>query len=287
MDYKSLFANIVAKQSFLCVGLDSDMALLPASVTKCSNPVFEFNKAIIDATAQYTVAYKPNLAFYECLGWQGWRDLELTVNYIRKNYPDMFLIADAKRGDIGNTAAKYAEAFFNHLDFDAVTISPYMGRESVEPFLKIKGKWVIILALTSNPSAADFETLNLTDYNIPLYQKVIKEGMEWGSADNIMFVAGATRPLDLAAIRGLCPHNFLLVPGIGAQGGSVKEISKNALNSSCGVLANASRSVIFAFREYANGEDGISFQRYAAESAASLAFEMKQALIDGEIILPE
>lgn len=261
MNRNELYANIKRKRSFLCVGLDSDPALFPAHIAALEEPIFEFNKAIIDATVHYAVAYKPNLAFYEAEGAAGWAQLEKTVEYIRKKDPSVFIIADAKRGDIGNTADRYARAFFGKMDFDAVTLAPYMGRDSVEPFLKYEGKWSIVLALTSNPSASDFE--------MEMYEKVVQKGMEWGTPDNLMFVVGATRPEKLAEIRQLCSDHFFLVPGVGAQGGTIAEVAAAGMNDTCGLLVNMSRNIIFAGR----GED---FASEAEKAARGAAFEMSQ-----------
>ena len=276
MNSKELYGNILRKRSFLCVGLDSDPSLFPAHLNSYENPIFEFNKAIIDATSQFAVAYKPNLAFYEAEGAKGWEQLEKTVEYIRKKDSSAFIIADAKRGDIGNTAGRYANAFFERMDFDAVTLAPYMGRDSVDPFLKFDNKWAVILALTSNPSATDFETMNIVSddintANTPLYRKVIETAMEWGTNDNIMFVAGATRPEKLGEIRQYCPNHFLLVPGVGTQGGTIADVAKYGMNSQCGLLVNISRNIIFAGK-------GKDFDAVAAEKAKEAACEMASYL---------
>ncbi|MDD4491820.1 MAG: orotidine-5'-phosphate decarboxylase [Bacteroidales bacterium] len=276
MNSKELYGNILRKRSFLCVGLDSDPSLFPAHLNSYENPIFEFNKAIIDATSQFAVAYKPNLAFYEAEGAKGWEQLEKTVEYIRKKDSSAFIIADAKRGDIGNTAGRYANAFFERMDFDAVTLAPYMGRDSVDPFLKFENKWAVILALTSNPSATDFETMNVVSddinaANTPLYRKVIETAMEWGTNDNIMFVAGATRPEKLGEIRKYCPNHFLLVPGVGTQGGTIADVAKYGMNSQCGLLVNISRNIIFAGK-------GKDFDAVAAEKAKEAACEMASYL---------
>ena len=276
MNSKELYGNILRKRSFLCVGLDSDPSLFPAHLNSYENPIFEFNKAIIDATSQYAVAYKPNLAFYEAEGAKGWEQLEKTVEYIRRKDSSAFIIADAKRGDIGNTAGRYASAFFERMDFDAVTLAPYMGRDSVDPFLKFDNKWAVILALTSNPSATDFETMNVVSddinaANTPLYRKVIETAMEWGTNDNIMFVAGATRPEKLGEIRQYCPNHFLLVPGVGTQGGTIADVAKYGMNSQCGLLVNISRNIIFAGK-------GKDFDSVAAEKAKEAACEMASYL---------
>ncbi|MHC1691339.1 MAG: orotidine-5'-phosphate decarboxylase [Bacteroidales bacterium] len=276
MNSKELYGNILRKRSFLCVGLDSDPSLFPEHLKSYENPIFEFNKAIIDATSQYAVAYKPNLAFYEAEGAKGWEQLEKTVEYIRRKDSSAFIIADAKRGDIGNTASRYASAFFERMDFDAVTLAPYMGRDSVDPFLKFDNKWAVILALTSNPSATDFETMNIVSddinaANTPLYRKVIETAMGWGTSDNIMFVAGATRPEKLGEIRQYCPNHFLLVPGVGTQGGTIAEVAKFGMNSQCGLLVNMSRNIIFAGK-------GKDFDSVAAEKAKEAACEMASYL---------
>ncbi|HBZ25566.1 MAG TPA: orotidine-5'-phosphate decarboxylase [Rikenellaceae bacterium] len=275
MDYNQLYNNILRKGSFLCTGLDSDPALFPAFIRERELPIFEFNRAIIDATIEYSVAYKPNLAFYEAEGAIGWEQLKMTVEYIRKKDSSVFIIADAKRGDIGNTAKKYASAFFDKLDFDAVTLAPYMGRDSIDPFLKQRGKWAIVLALTSNPSADDFETLNVGE--TPLYRRVIESVMDWGSQDNTMFVVGATRPEKLAQIREFCPNHFLLVPGVGTQGGTVAEVAKYGMNSSCGLLVNVSRAISFAWMDDKTGKysGGVNFDKAAGEAAALIVKEMR------------
>ncbi len=270
MNYSELFANIKKKESYLCIGLDSDISLIPGYLKESAEPLFEFNKAIIDETYKYAVAYKPNLAFYEAMGASGWSQLEKTVSYIREKDPSVFIIADAKRGDIGNTAKLYAKAFFESCDFDAVTLSPYMGRDSIDPFLSYKDKWAVILALTSNKSADDFE-VKLTDSGKEVYRMVIEKGMEWGTSDNIMFVVGATRPEKLGEIRAFSPQNFFLVPGVGAQGGTVADVSKYGLNESCGLLINISRSIIFA----SNSKD---FAIAAGEAARECANEMSEIL---------
>jgi len=276
MNSKELYGNILRKRSFLCVGLDSDPSLFPEHLNSFANPIFEFNKAIIDATSQYAVAYKPNLAFYEAEGAKGWEQLEKTVEYIRRKDSSAFIIADAKRGDIGNTASRYASAFFERMDFDAVTLAPYMGRDSVDSFLKFDNKWAVVLALTSNPSATDFETMNivsddLANERFPLYRKVIETAMGWGTSDNIMFVAGATRPEKLGEIRQYCPDHFLLVPGVGTQGGTIAEVVKYGMNSQCGLLVNISRNIIFAGK-------GKDFDSVAAQKAKEAACEMASYL---------
>jgi orotidine-5'-phosphate decarboxylase len=244
MTANELFARIQEKQSFLCVGLDTDLKKIPQHLLTAEDPAFEFNKAIIDATAPYTVAYKPNAAFYEAMGIDGWKTLSKTVDYIRKNYPEIFIIADAKRGDIGNTSKMYAQAFFEQMDFDAVTIAPYMGADSVTPFLEYKDKWAIVLALTSNGSAYQFQTAQKDGK--PLYQAVMEEMMEISTPDNMMFVVGATKADKLQELRSFCPDNFFLVPGVGAQGGSAEEVIAHGSNDHGGLLINSSRAILFA-----------------------------------------
>lgn len=270
MDYRLLYEEIKKKKSFLCVGLDSDPVLFPSFLQEKEYPIFEFNKAIIDATAPYTVAYKLNIAFYEAEGIKGWQQLEMSVNYLKNNYPNILIIADAKRGDIGNTAQRYAKAFYETLVCDAVTLAPYMGEDSIKPFLKYNDKWAIILALTSNGSASDFELKNL-EGGEALYERVIKESMQWGTKDNIMFVVGATRPEKLKEIRQFCPDYFFLVPGVGAQGGSIKDVAINGMNKQCGILINASRSIIYA-------DNSENFANAALNKAKEMAEEMAKYL---------
>ena len=261
MTANQLYGQIKAKKSCLCVGLDTVLENLPSVFDGEQYPLFIFNREIIDATAETAVCYKPNTAFYECYGAWGWQQLEMTVAYIKEQYPEIMVIADAKRGDIGNTAARYAKAFFDNMPCDAVTIAPYMGRDSVAPFLEYKDKWAVVLGLTSNASAADFELEG------DLYKQVIRKAMEWGTADNLMFVAGATRPEMLSGIREICPDHFLLVPGVGAQGGSVEQVAKYGLNSRCGLLINSSRGIIYASR-------GNDFAKAAADAASALKSQM-------------
>jgi orotidine-5'-phosphate decarboxylase len=245
MNASDLFKNIKKKTSFLCVGLDTDFNKIPKALLEKQYPMFEFNKRIIDATEDLAIAYKPNLAFYESLGAAGWISLEMTVNYIRKTYPDIFLIADAKRGDIGNTSAMYANAFFRNLDFDAVTLSPYMGRDSIQPYLDYNNKWSIILGLTSNAGSQDFQQL-LTSNKQHLYEDVIKSCLKWGTKDNMMFVVGATNIEQFKGIRKMAPKHFFLVPGIGTQGGNLEEVFQNSYNDQCGLIVNVSRSIIYS-----------------------------------------
>lgn len=268
MTRAEIFAQIKKKQSFLCVGLDTDIKRLPPHLLKEEDPVFEFNKRIIDATAQFCVAYKPNIAFYESLGPKGWESLQKTLDYIPK---EIFTIADAKRGDIGNTSALYARTFFDSessgLAFDSVTVAPYMGEDSVKPFLSYPNKWVILLALTSNAGSNDFQRLALKDEPDSLYEKVLKTSKTWASEEAMMYVVGATQASQLKQIRKIIPDHFLLVPGVGAQGGDLSAVAENGMNSSCGLLVNASRSIIYA----SSNED---FAAAAAKAATSLQKEM-------------
>lgn len=242
MNRDTLVAEIKAKQSFLCVGLDSDIDLIPKHLLDFEDPIFEFNKQIIDATKDYCVAYKPNIAFYECLGPKGWESLKKTLDYIPEN---IFTIADAKRGDIGNTSRYYAKTFFEYLDFDAVTIAPYMGEDSITPFLEFEDKWVIVLALTSNKGALDFQFM--TDLKgEKLYEKVLKTTAKWGTPNNLMYVVGATRAEGIGAVRKNVPNHFFLVPGVGAQGGNLKDVAHYGWNEDCGLLVNSSRGIIYA-----------------------------------------
>jgi orotidine-5'-phosphate decarboxylase len=271
MNSKFLFQQIKKKRSFLCVGLDTDIHKIPEHLFDTDDPVFIFNREIIDATASYAVAFKPNLAFYESLGTQGWQSLEKTVTYIRDIYPDIFIIADAKRGDIGNTSGLYARAFFETLEFDAVTVAPYMGEDSVKPFLAYPGKWVILLALTSNKGAADFQYLEDKLSGDQLFESVLKTSQKWGTAENMMYVVGATKAEKLKEIRNIVPDHFLLVPGVGAQGGSLQEVARNGMNSTCGLLVNSSRNIIYA-------SDGEDFAQKAGEAAKEVQQEMKALL---------
>lgn len=246
MNKQELFDNIRAKQSFLCVGLDTDIKKIPEHLLADEDPIFAFNKEIVDATAPFCVAYKPNLAFYESLGLKGWTAFEKTVKYIKSNYPDQFIVADAKRGDIGNTSAMYARSFFGEeLEIDSVTVAPYMGEDSVSPFLAYDGKWVILLALTSNKGSHDFQ-LTADEKGERLFEKVLRTSQQWGSDENMMYVVGATQGSMFADVRALVPDHFLLVPGIGAQGGSLAEVCKYGMNSMCGLLVNSSRAIIYA-----------------------------------------
>ncbi|MDP4186058.1 MAG: orotidine-5'-phosphate decarboxylase [Bacteroidota bacterium] len=277
MNAEQLFEQIRRKRSFLCVGLDTDIQKIPRFLMDTSDPIFAFNKQIIDATADLCIAYKPNLAFYECMGVQGWVSLEKTVNYIRSEYPEMFIIADAKRGDIGNTSNMYARAFFDHFDFDAVTVAPYMGEDSVKPFMTYLDKWVILLALTSNKGAANFQYVKDAETGDALFETVLKTSKEWGTTDNLMYVVGATKAEKLEEIRKIVPDHFLLVPGVGAQGGSLQEVAEYGLNDQCGLIVNASRSILYA------GSDE-NFAKRAREEAESLQVEMEEILLEAELI---
>lgn len=273
MTRKELVSNIFRKGTFLCTGLDPDIKKLPAHLLERKggeHPVLTFNKAIIDATAPYCVAYKPNLAFYECLGAEGVKVLEETVKHIRENYPDQLIIADAKRGDIGNTAAMYARSFYETMDFDAVTLAPYMGADSVRPFLEYEGKWAVILALTSNKSASDFETV-ADEKGEAMYERVLRISSEWGTDSDTMYVVGATQASHLDFVRKIVPSHFLLVPGVGAQGGSLEEVARHGMTPDCGLLVNSSRGIIYA----SSGED---YAEAAGAAARKLAEEMKALL---------
>ena len=270
MNSLQLFDRIREKRSFLCVGLDTDIDKIPRCLLAEDDPVFTFNRRIIEATIEYTVCYKLNTAFYEACGIKGWQSLSRTVEYLRRNYPEVFVIADAKRGDIGNTSAMYAEAFFGEMDVDAVTLSPYMGSDTVMPFLAYKDKWAVLLALTSNPSAADFELTETVDGD-KLFEKVIKTSSTWGDTDNTMYVVGATKAEMLGQIRRLIPDHFLLVPGVGAQGGSLRDVARYGMNGRCGLLVNSSRGIIFA------GSDA-SFDSAAAKEARNIQAEMAELL---------
>jgi orotidine-5'-phosphate decarboxylase len=265
MTRAELLAQIRAKHSCLCVGLDTDIQKIPKHLLKEKNPILAFNKDIIDATKDYCVAYKPNLAFYEVLGARGWEILEETLAYIPATH---FTIADAKRGDIGNTSKMYAKTFFETYNFDSVTIAPYMGSDSVEPFLEFEGKWAILLALTSNTGAHDFERLKLENDSF-LYQEVVKKSQQWGTPENLMYVVGATAPDALKDIRRLAPEHFFLIPGVGAQGGDLEEVMEAATNKDVGVLVNASRSILYA-------SNGVDFQEKAAEEAKAMVEVMKR-----------
>src|SRR5210317_8092 len=270
MDKKAIIEQIKAKRSVLCVGLDTDLEKIPPHLLKEQDPVFAFNKAIIDATAPYTVAYKPNIAFYESMGVQGWVSLEKTIQYLDENYPEIFTIADAKRGDIGNTSKMYAKAFFENMNFDSVTVAPYMGEDSVTPFLEFPNKWVILLGLTSNKGAFDFQ-FRENESGEALFESVVKKAQEWATADQLMFVLGATKTEHLARLRAIAPDHFFLVPGVGAQGGSLQEVLKQATNKDYGVLVNSTRGVIYK----SNEED---LTTAAGKAAHDLQQEMERLL---------
>ena len=272
MNRRRLIEIIKAKGSFLCVGLDPDPAKMPAGM-KGARGVLAFNKAIIDATRPFAAAYKPNIAFYEALGPRGWEVLGATLDYIGDGH---FTIADAKRGDIGNTSRMYAQTFFETYAFDSVTVAPYMGRDSVQPFLSFPEKWAVILALTSNAGADDFQLINDSD-GAPVYSSVLRKAAAWGSPDNTMFVVGATRPEMFEAIRKIAPHHFLLVPGVGAQGGSLREVCRYGLNADVGLLVNASRSILYASR-------GSDFAEAASAAAEATAMEMKEILQEKSLL---
>lgn len=268
MTKQELFEQILAKQSYLCVGLDTDINRIPKHLLTFDDPVFEFNKQIIDATKDLCVAYKPNTAFYETLGAAGWASLKKTIDYI----PDTHLtIADAKRGDIGNTSSMYARAFFEHLNADALTIAPYMGVDSVQPFLAFENKWVILLALTSNKGSQDFQMDTINGSEMPLYEKVMRTAQTWGTPENLMYVVGATHPEKFTEIRRIAPEHFLLVPGVGAQGGDLQKLSEYGLNDHCGLLVNSSRGIIYA-------SDGEDFAEAARAKALALQVQMKEIL---------
>lgn len=275
MNKSQLLGQIKQKQSFLCVGLDTDINKIPQELQALEDPIFEFNKQIINQTAKYAVAYKPNTAFYEVYGAKGWLSLERTIQYIHNNYPEIFVIADAKRGDIGNTSANYARAFFNTLKADALTVAPYMGKDSVEPFLNFDGKWVVLLALTSNKGSQDFQYLNVGSQM--LHQQVLKTATTWATSEQMMFVVGATHPEELGEIRKMLPDYFLLVPGVGAQGGDLQAVAHNGLNNECGLLVNSSRGIIYA----SNGSD---FALRAGEEAHKLQSQMAELLKEKGII---
>ncbi len=276
MNKQQLVENIRKKQSFLCIGLDTDIKKIPPHLLQEADPLFAFNKAIIDATAPYCVAYKPNLAFYESTGISGMESFEKTVDYIRGNYPDQFIIADAKRGDIGNTSEMYARSFFDHFKVNAVTVAPYMGEDSVKPFLIYPESWVILLALTSNKGSADFQMLEMADGE-RLFEKVLKKSQEWATDQQMMYVVGATQGKMFLDIRKYAPDHFLLVPGVGAQGGSLKEVAEYGMNGECGVLVNSSRAIIYADKTEA-------FASVAAQEAHVLQQEMAVYLAEKGII---
>lgn len=267
MTRQQLIDQIRIKRSFLCVGLDTDLKKIPQHLLETEDPIFEFNKAIIDATKEYCVAYKPNIAFYECHGPKGWNSLKKTLDYIPN---DIFTIADAKRGDIGNTSRYYADTFFDYLDADSVTVAPYMGEDSVTPFLEYENKWVILLALTSNKGAMDFQFIQ-DEHGEELYKKVLKRSSDWGNPENLMYVVGATRAEGIGAVRKLVPDHFFLVPGVGAQGGSLEDVTNYGWNKDCGILVNSSRGIIYA-------SQGLDFAEKAGEAAQNLQMDMESIL---------
>jgi orotidine-5'-phosphate decarboxylase len=273
MNRQQLFENIKKKKSFLCIGLDTDIDLLPDGIARSADGMFEFNKQIIEATHHLCVAYKPNIAFYESLGSEGWETLKKTMEYIHKNCPGVFTIADAKRGDIGNTSKHYARTYFERMNFDSITVAPYMGGDSVKAFLGYPDKWVVLLALTSNEGAADFQMKEIcsgTDKEL-LYQRVLKHSQKWGNADQMMYVIGATRSEMLTEIRKIVPDHFLLVPGIGAQGGSLEDVCKHGMNKQCGLLVNVSRSILYA-------DDSTFFAVSAKSEAEKIQRKMEEIL---------
>lgn len=272
MKRESLVSHIFSKKSCLCIGLDPDMQKIPAHLLETEDPIFEFNKAIIEATHSFCVAYKPNSAFYEAYGLKGWESLAKTIHYLNIHFPHHFTIADAKRGDIGNTSAMYAKAFLQEYDFDSITVAPYMGSDSVKPFLSIEGKWVILLALTSNEGAYDFQMQHLFGVEKPnsgkrVFEKVLETSSHWGTPENMMYVVGATKAEMLHDVRKIVPEHFLLVPGVGAQGGSLEEVMKHGMNSSAGLLINSSRAILYAGK-------GKDFADKAAEEAYANAKAM-------------
>ena len=276
MTKEELFENIRRKKSFLCIGLDTDVRKIPQFLLSEDDPIFAFNKRIIDATAHLCVAYKPNLAFYESMGSFGILAFEKTIEYLRQQYPDQFIIADAKRGDIGNTSDMYARSFFEHLKVDALTVAPYMGSDSVLPFLKYTHHWVVLLALTSNEGAEDFQ-LTKTEDGDALFELVLKKSLAWGGSDQLMYVVGATKASMLERVRAIVPDSFLLVPGVGSQNGSLEEVALHGLNNQCGLLVNASRSII-----YADNTEG--FASGAAAEAEKLRHQMADILIKNKLV---
>jgi orotidine-5'-phosphate decarboxylase len=268
MNQAQLFEQVKSKRSYLCVGLDTDPEKIPKHLLSAADPVFEFNKQIIDATHRYCIAYKPNIAFYEALGPKGWESLQKTLEYIPEG---LLTIADAKRGDIGNTATLYAKTFFQYLNFDAITVAPYMGEDSVKPFVGYKNKWVILLAHTSNPGSADFQTIESKNSGRKLYEEVMIKAQQWASPDQLMFVVGATQAEKIASIRKLAPDHFFLVPGIGAQGGDLELVSRHGMNKTCGLLVNSARAIIYA----SNGAD---FAAAAEKEARKVQEEMDRYL---------
>ena len=266
MTTQELVAQIKKKKSFLCIGLDVDLEKIPSHLLNNEDPIFAFNKAIIDATHHFCVAYKPNTAFYEAYGLKGWKSLEKTINYLNETYPEIFTIADAKRGDIGNTSAMYAKAFFEDLAFDSVTVAPYMGKDSIEPFLAFKDKHTIMLALTSNEGAFDFQTKKINEKEV--YKHVLETSKNWKNSENLMYVVGATKAEYFKEIRKIVPNSFLLVPGVGAQGGSLQDVCKYGLTKDIGLLINSSRGIIYASKD-------LNFAKDAALKAEELQIQMQ------------
>jgi orotidine-5'-phosphate decarboxylase len=271
MTIARLIQQIKEKKSFLCIGLDPDLTKIPKHLLSEDDPVFEFNKQLIDATHHLVVAYKPNTAFYEALGVKGWISLQKTIDYLNQNHPEIFTIADAKRGDIGNTSTKYAEAFFTAMNFDAITVSPYMGKDSVEPFLNFDDKFTVLLALTSNEGSQNFQEKNLTETSKNLFETVLKESLHWKNSHNLMYVIGATKVESLKKVRAIVPHHFLLIPGVGAQGGNLEEVCQYGLNQQIGLLINSSRDIIYAGNE-------LDFAQKSMQKAQLLQTEMAAIL---------
>lgn len=275
MKIENLINQIKQKKSFLCVGLDVDLDKIPKHLHKHEDPIFEFSKAIIDSTSPFAIAYKPNLAFFESYGLKGWNSLEKIINYINSNYPEIFTIADAKRGDIGNTSSKYARTFFETLNFDSITVNPYMGRDSIEPFLEHDNKHTILLSLTSNSGSSDFQFQ--LDNGKPLYLSVIKKSLSWKNKENLMYVIGATKAESLKEVREIIPNSFLLVPGIGAQGGSLSDVCRFGLNENCGLIVNSSRQIIYS-------DNSIDYAKKSAEISSLIQREMSEQLLKKGII---
>ena len=277
MKKEDLINQIKLKKSFLCIGLDTDLNKVPKFLLNEKDPIFEFNKRIIDATNKYCVAYKPNIAFYESYGIDGWKALNKTINYLNTNYPEIFTIADAKRGDIGNTSSMYAKAFFDTMNFDSITVAPYMGIDSIEPFLNYKDKHTILLALTSNKGAFDFQTKQIKETNKNLYENVIKTSLTWSNSNQLMYVIGATKASYLKDVRKLIPDSFLLIPGVGAQGGDLNDVCKYGMNSDVGLLINSSRAIIYSSPNH-------DFADAAKNSAINLQIKMRDILMENNII---
>ena len=275
MKIENLINQIKQKKSFLCVGLDVDLDKIPKHLHKHEDPIFEFSKGIIDSTSPFAIAYKPNLAFFESYGLKGWNSLEKIINYINSNYPEIFTIADAKRGDIGNTSSKYARTFFETLNFDSITVNPYMGRDSIEPFLEYENKYTILLSLTSNSGSSDFQFQ--LDNGKPLYLSVIKKSLSWKNKENLMYVIGATKAESLKEVREIIPNSFLLVPGIGTQGGSLSDVCRFGLNDNCGLIVNSSRQIIYS-------DNTIDYAKKSAEISSLIQREMSEQLLKKGII---